>query len=110
MDTAKVEPFILEDISRIFFVHLKYLFKKYMALVSLLLRIMAMKISRQNVVRAYYTEFDRDRLVVLDALLKSFSKLLVNNITSNVSNNTSHDYSVIKRGLDVVQLQMGCDD
>ena len=57
---------------------------------------MAMKIFRQNVVHAYHTEFDRDQLVVLDALLKSFSKLLESNITSNFLNNTPHDYSVIK--------------
>lgn len=69
-----------------------------------------MKISRQNVVHAYYTEFDRNRLVVLDALLKSFSKLLENNTISNCLNNIPHDYAVIKRGLEVVQLKMGCDD
>jgi hypothetical protein len=83
VDTAKVDPYILEDITRVFFVHLKYSFKKYRAQVSLFLRIMAMKMSRQNVVHAYDTEFDRVRLVVLDALLKSFSKLLENNIAFN---------------------------
>jgi hypothetical protein len=43
LDTAKVGPNTLEDITRVFSVHLKYLFKKYMAQVPLLLRTMAIK-------------------------------------------------------------------
>jgi hypothetical protein len=73
MYTAKVNSYILEDITAVFFVRLKYLFKKYRAQVFLLLRTMAMNISGQNAVHAYHTEFDRDRLVVLGALLKCFS-------------------------------------
>jgi hypothetical protein len=97
MYTAKVDSYILEDITGVFFARLKYLFKKYRAQVSLLLRTMAMNISGQNAVHAYHTEFDRDRLVILGALLKCFSKLLENNITSNCLDNTPRDYSVIKR-------------
>jgi hypothetical protein len=42
-DTAKVGQNILEDITRVFSVHLQYLFKIYTAQVPLLLRIMAIK-------------------------------------------------------------------
>jgi len=58
-----------------------------------LLRTMAMNISGQNAVHAYHTECDRDRLAVLGALLKCFSKLLENNF--NCLNNVPRDYSVI---------------
>jgi len=54
---------------------------------------MAMNISGQNAVHAYHTECDRDRLAVLGALLKCFSKLLENNF--NCLNNVPRDYSVI---------------
>jgi hypothetical protein len=63
---------------------------------------MAMNISGQNAVHAYHTKSDRDRLVVLGALLKCFFKLLENNITSNCLNNIPRDYSVIKQGLEFV--------